>query len=972
MKKTKAISLLLSLSLMVSLAMPGTFGISTYAADTYSDSDKLVLSKTAEKDEGSDTYTITLEAYATGKTTTTTVQKKVPTDIVLVLDQSGSMDDAMAKGTKGYREYLNKNSTYYTRRHDGGKGNLYYRPSAGDDYFPVYVERQRGTYIEYSKNSTNGDYFNNSSNLFTKEHEKVTLTTSTWYGGTYTYTFPDGYTVESDSRNGIPEFGDRGPLYYYSNQDYTYTYTYKDKNGESKTIGTSNGSSTEPNFIFYEYAEISRRDALKTAVTRFADNVHEKAIDTELNHRVAVVGFASNGVSQEKWMNSEVFVGSNQYNYNENAEDYYEEALQDMRTSAGYNNVIDSKNALAARGATFPDLGLKMAKGIFEANPVPEGQERNRVVVLFTDGQPGRQSFEGEAAKAAIEDANALKAAGVTVYSVGIFAGADANSAGSENSNNDIQKANWFMQTVSSNNGSPQTPSYYLSAADAETLNRIFDQISENVSTGGTTITLDAESVIKDTISPYFQIPKTGANITLKTARYKGGANWEEAETATGVSYSINGDVLEVTGFDFSDNWCGILKDKDGRETPHGKKIQISFKVEPKPGFLGGNGVPTNDENAGVCTDEAAAKRNEYVGRFDVPDVDVEIKDITVNVPDKDVYLLDSVSVSRDNLNGIAYVGGEEGVSLDLSKTNFDLERWQYDFVKINVDITNGNKEDITTDSDYTVSVSIEPTAKKSDDETKTGAGTGKIKVYTPYLTFNDGEVWYGGDVPTDTELNSNLAETKWYHVNGEDKEEANSTTMGKAPDLTLGYKLDASNDKVKDGKINTKKDVPVDVSVTLKDRNVSEYTTFQHNDCTGKTCTLPENYEFLLHIKTCQLTITKNGGVAGEPYVFTVKRNGDKYSEVTLATNGSVTIYELPVGTYTIEEDTGWSWRYTPSYKPESVILAASTPENQLAYTGKITCTNEKIKDKDKWLNGFSDVVTNILGKSHTKGGEK
>ena len=37
------------------------------------------------------TYSIRLEAYATGTTTTTIVDKAVPLDIVLVLDQSGSM-----------------------------------------------------------------------------------------------------------------------------------------------------------------------------------------------------------------------------------------------------------------------------------------------------------------------------------------------------------------------------------------------------------------------------------------------------------------------------------------------------------------------------------------------------------------------------------------------------------------------------------------------------------------------------------------------------------------------------------------------------------------------------------------------------------------------------------------------------------------------------------------------------------------
>ena len=79
------------------------------------------------------------------------------------------------------------------------------------------------------------------------------------------------------------------------------------------------------------------------------------------------------------------------------------------------------------------------------------------------------------------------------------------------------------------------------------------------------------------------------------------------------------------------------------------------------------------------------------------------------------------------------------------------------------------------------------------------------------------------------------------------------------------------------------------------------------------------------------------------------------KYSEVTVKGKGSENIEELPVGTYTIEEDTGWSWRYTPSYSSSNAVLNADSPN------GSITCTNTKTKDQ--WLNGFSNVVRNIYG---------
>ena len=146
-------------------------------------------------------------------------------------------------------------------------------------------------------------------------------------------------------------------------------------------------------------------------------------------------------------------------------------------------------------------------------------------------------------------------------------------------------------------------------------------------------------------------------------------------------------------------------------------------------------------------------------------------------------------------------------------------------------------------------------------------------------------------------------------------------------------------------------------MAVKIGKTDVTTYTTFQHTDCTDKTCALPEGYHFWIHVKTCTLKITKQGGADGEPYVFDIYKDDDKYSEVTVKGNGTETLVELPVGTYTIKEDTGWSWRYSAN-NGGSAALTAQNP------TDSITCINEK--NKNQWLNGFSDVVKNISDGSH------
>ena len=94
------------------LAAPAARRRMLRAASNAGDNSGIVLNKTAAvNSDGS--YTITLEAYATGETTTTVTQQ--PVDIVLVLDVSGSMDDPMSSSSYLYQEVydLNRDEAYY-------------------------------------------------------------------------------------------------------------------------------------------------------------------------------------------------------------------------------------------------------------------------------------------------------------------------------------------------------------------------------------------------------------------------------------------------------------------------------------------------------------------------------------------------------------------------------------------------------------------------------------------------------------------------------------------------------------------------------------------------------------------------------------------------------------------------------------------------------------------------------------------
>lgn len=952
--------------------------VTTRAADN-----GVVTSKTATKNADG-TYTITLEAYATGSKVISEIQKDVPTDIVLVLDQSGSMADDM--GTVTYEKYSSKttNANNYDRRHNGGSANLWYKLGDGS-YVSVSVSRQeKWTYtqlgnLKNGKPAIGGDkgysQYADDGNLYEKvdtEYKKVTVTRElNGFEYTYTYTFDDGSKVVSSGYNNAPNLGAHYPLYAGS-MDYEYTYTYTDSTGAVQTIGTSTGASTKYAQFYQRSVSSSgggsRLAALKSAATEFANSVATKAAgkdgqlgtDDDVDHRIAVVGFAC-GQQYSGWdynyENTEVFVGKNQYTYGTAAQGQYKNAFQDMNSATGVQNVSDSIGVLAADGGTLTNLGLEMANGIFQSNPITQGEMRNRVVVVFTDGVPGWSGYDSDVAQSAIAQANVAKTThSATVYSIGIFAGADATSSGNK-SGSETQKANWFMQNLSSNNGVVQNPSYYLSAADAESLKNIFKQISDQIETGGSSTTLSSEAVVKDIISQQFCLPAgtTAEQIRLQTYACTGktGDTYQWSTTNDGnmgATASILSDgQVSVTGFDFAGNWCGVETQTDGTEVPRGHKLVISFEVVPKDGFLGGNDVFTN-ANAAIYANSTSQLP---VATFERPQVNVPIQPVTVTAAEQNVYLLGDLTADQLKAGATASVGG---VSLNLNADNYGLEAWQTEYVDITVSVVDENGNVITNLSDlkddvtYSVAVTVAPktTSTAADAATEqTGNSTASVNVFKPELTFKDSEGYYGDTAPG---FDSNLTNTVWKH--GET--EANTDAMGAAPELTLTYTPDT--DAVVDGKINTRTDFGVAAAVKIGETDVTANTAFQHTSCEGKTCTLPDGTAFLCHVKTCSLTISKavtgDGANQNQTFVFDVKDStGKVVTTVVLKNNERKTITGLAVGTYTVTEDTNWSWSYSiVGGNNKSATLSSTTTSVVVDVTNHYNSHN--------WLTSIADVI--------------
>lgn len=739
------------------------------------------------------------------------------------------------------------------------------------------------------------------------------------------------------------------------NKSWGYYYYQGGIQWESVTPKDSNSDNQDGHIQFYSVEK--KIAALKTAVNGFIDSVAEQSP----NSQIALVKFA--GKTSEDVGNKTYREGLYTYNYTQIVK-----KLTDASKSTELKNAV---NELQPAGATAADYGMQHAQTIING-AATDGKKK--VVIMFTDGEPNHDNnFDEGVANNTITASKDMKDKGTTVYTIGVFSGADGTPVSSwdgVDETNKTNKTNKYMHLVSSNYkyaedmdnpGIATYPeggkSYFLSAGSTSELSSIFQQISQEV--GGSTSNLDASATIKDIVTPYFDMPTDPKEVKVYTAESKGNTNdWENPEVFRDgkVTLDATNNTVSVSGFSYKNNWCGNQTAGDTTTFHDGAKLIIQFNVTAKDGFLGGNDVPTNMDTSGIYD-----KDGKEVKPFDVPTVNVPIKEVKVTAEDKNVYLLGGVTTDQLK-TGAAVKCGD--VELMLGEDNYGLQAWQYDYVKLNTEVKDakgnaltGDYTNLTEDTTYTVSAKVSPTSagtttpEKGEAATeKSGTATGTINVFKPELTFKDSEAYYGAEVP---DLKGNLTKTEWKH---NDTVDTAAAMTGEKPELTITCTPDA--DKVKDNKINTKQDVGVDVTVTLNNTSVTDKTTFQHTNCTGQTCTLPEGKKFLIHIKTCKLTISKEGGATDEPYVFNILKDGKEYSEVTIVGNGTETLYELPVGTYTIQEDTGWSWRFTPKYGAKVTLSAARDK-------GEITCTNTK--DEDKWINGFSDVKNNIFKKVAT-----
>lgn len=925
----------------------------------------LILDKKAELKDG--VYTITLEAYTTGSVTP---GEATPSDIILVLDLSTSMEEDFA-------------SYNYTAVYDLDKSKNYY----------LY----------------------------------------------------DGTEVEWCSRCNSWTTGCSGNYYH--------------RAGEPKNPKTSASSD---GVQFYTRTRlpntISRIEALQEAMTSFIETV----ADQGTADRIALVGFHTSGVRLTGNSNATAFLDATE-----------QESTLKSIISGLHRNL---------KGATEHGKGMELARQIFDAQSADTYNNRNKVVVMVTDGEPApsnTNNWSSRTVKQAIEESYLLKSThGATVYTISVMPGTDASnpttsmdrymdymssnypdarftasSFDNRNTSGDSyydknyveieEESEEIVNTIVPGTKVQTTGSYYLSAGNLEALDSIFGEIAEQ--TGGASMELDATTQIKDIISPYFTLPagasKDDISVSTQDATYTNGTlGWTTSTIKDfNPTVTINGKNVSVDGFDFTHNFVAengrVEGDVSQTGNFHGRKLIITFTITPDPDFLGGDNVVTNNELSGVYD-----KDGNEIERFEVPTTDVKLKEIDTVAESKHIYYGNTTDLTgilnlhvkastsgkylQEIANGInnAYVTLKYTVTINNKDVVYytipagslwNMGTWT-DAAGDRIDMS---KVEIASDTPYGIKCVMTSASVSTNYEQATGDAI--IYVYKPTVTFKDSVQEYKKkslkiDLTTYTDIKKFLEahlveEVTWSRqltttIDGVTQtvsiSSTNSPMEGDEP--TIEYEFSYGNmgsekDPFANYEMNATSDVSVSVGVTIKGYHVTmdaegtvtsaevaeslwlkdltrsdkDKITFAHVTCSHAGCKFnKDTEEFIVHVINAitSLTIKKDGWNSVDPnqtFLFTVTGSDAEGQPINLTVtvheDDSVTIDGLIIGnSYTITEKVDWSWRYTFkswTFKTGETVINTGTNNGaviQLVESGN-NITFENNRPMEYWLDGDS-----------------
>lgn len=433
------------------------------------------------------------------------------------------------------------------------------------------------------------------------------------------YTYTPVYEINSDGTYYYQDANGQYQQAYYCDGKYYYSWRENGTNhtpgwytenhqswgqcqGESGTRLTPKTSADSTGTQFYTRTQSTTKkiDALRSAVNGFIDSVAAKSADSQ----IAIVKFAGD---------KRDIVGND--TYREDGYTYnYSQIVKNLTTvdATGADALKTAVSALRAAGATAADYGMQHAQTIITG---AANNGRQKVVVMFTDGEPNHNNgFSNSVANAAISASKAMKnnGNGATVYTIGCFGGTPGSNV---TDYMNYVSSNYPNATSMTNAGTKASDNFYKTVGSTADLDAIFQEISQTA--GGATLTLGSETVLKDVVSEYFDLPENASSM-ITAQSYSctgfdadGHPTWSNTPDAASYAVKVDGKNVSVTGFDYSANWVGKDTTTGVMHTP-GKKLVVTIPIQDNGTGMGT--VPTNGTDSAVYD-----KDDKQVCAFAVP-----------------------------------------------------------------------------------------------------------------------------------------------------------------------------------------------------------------------------------------------------------------------------------------------------------------------------------------------------------------
>ncbi|MEG0366040.1 MAG: VWA domain-containing protein, partial [Coprobacillus sp.] len=925
-KSKKFMRVIVSLAMVCSVI--GVTNENLVAQEKNTGENGLELNKTATKNSDG-TSTISLEAYTTG--TVTTIQKSKPTDIVLVLDQSGSMEEALeydevykpvyAGGGQESDEKIDGSKTYYIKGEKAGE----YKPitmtresvETGPGFAPVYVWKTSDGFSYYPLTKDNipiGVKYESVQfyNLIKKPKGDSKLDVLKSAATTFV---ENVVKDEGNHRVAVVGFGNgkTGKDDQYLNTNLfigstAYTYGNPELNN-SKYASAFQSADTESDVILQSINALTASGATRPDLgLEMANNVFVNAPKVDDKERSKIVVMFTDGEPT-----------------NTNA---FEEDVA--------NSTISNALKLKQAGTTVFSVGVVDSLNHSLDPEDPTTNNLNRYMHFVSSNYP---------------NATSLTNPGKGNYKDGKF----------------------------------------LAASNSASLKEIFKKISEEISS--TTSTLDNKTILKDIMSDYFTTPDvldiktyTSACTGIVDGKFTWGKKVEDNSLSVNVDKKTG--TIDVTGFSYKEKFVAV-NDVTGK--PRGSKLVVEFKTTKIPGFIGGSQVPTNNENSGIYVgDQLFEKFPQPTVNYDIEFKLPTNNDMGIYVGSNNIGY-ENIFDADINQAGIQYFIGNKMYTLD-GKTNAYVDIVYTVTIDGNVigeyTILAGSKtgawgnlttniEDLTSNTNIKLTANI--TASKDINNSMTDTDDATIYVFTPEITVKDQVIFLGEDV----DLDKLVTGVKWVNT------DANAVKpIGAKPTLNYQY-TDNGIIVIKDKYApTTSKELHVQVWNGLKNITAHSKVDPIHiqvvNGQLSITKKINQGYTPVQEINANQTFVfridirdTKNGPIR-ETFYQTID-----FSANEKINSKSVTIRNLSKGYYTISEESSWSWKYdenvalrSDNYKGNGTVKGVN--ENQSIFIGDRSNTDGKmfygsasgtiIDSKDQSFPATTEITniiknTNILG---------